>query len=87
MFKLKSSSNGTGVLKHQIEKSADIISKKLSDSLKHAEHQIEDVRKYIQEHQDMARLAHFAKKDGGKVAISLLGVGLLAYGIHSLMKK
>lgn len=87
MFKLKTSANGSGILKTRMQKSADVISNKLSDSIKYAEHQMEDVRKYIQEHHDLAKMAHFAKKDGGKVAVSLLGVGLLAYGIYGLMKK
>jgi len=87
MFGLKLSKNGKSkstLLKDSLEKSSEMVSEKLSESMKVAGAKIDMIKNYMDEnHDDIYKMG----KTSGLAVISLMGIGLLAFGIVSLMKE
>ncbi|MFA6989223.1 MAG: hypothetical protein WC197_04055 [Candidatus Gastranaerophilaceae bacterium] len=87
MFGLKLSKNGKNksvLLKDSIEKSSEIASEKFSEGLKLAGQKIDMMKNYLEKNQDDIQKAG---KTSGFALVSLMGVGLLAFGVYSLMRK
>jgi hypothetical protein len=87
MFGLKLSKNGkckTTLLKDSLEKSSEMVNEKFSEGMKLAGEKMDMIRNYLDKNQDDIQKAG---KMSGFALISLMGVGLFAFGLYALMKK
>mgnify|MGYP001811054527 CR=1 FL=1 len=87
MFGLKLSKNGKNksvLLKDSIEKSSEIVNEKFSEGMKLANDKMHMLKNYLEKNQDDIQKVG---KMSGLTLVSILGLGLFAFGIYSLMKK
>ena len=86
MFKLKAHKNGKHSIRDSFNYGADMLAGRISGGLKFTEDRMEDLRKYIQKHHDLYKIAGDLGKHSSKIT-AVLGAGLIIYSVYKMLKK
>lgn len=84
-FKLsKNGKNKSTLLKDSLCKSTEMMNEKFSEGVKVANLRMNLLKDYVDDNQDEIKKV---SKTSGLTLVSLIGIGLFAFGVYSLIKE